>query len=129
MSLFDGPLWWLPLGRAPEIEAAELAGALGLDEAASDDGPPPLLLDMRTAREFADGHVPGARRMTVPELRAALADGSLADEGRRCVALCLSAHRSLPAVRLLRKHGRADAVHLAGGMRAWWKAGWPTDKG
>ena len=54
--------------------------------------------------------------------------GTLGDDGRRCVPVCLSAHRSLPAVRLLRKHGRADAAHLAGGMRAWWKAGLPTEK-
>ncbi len=83
---------------------------------------------MRTAQEFDGGHVPGATRYTIAELRAALAAGTLADEGRRCVAICLSAHRSLPAVRLLRKSGRDDATHLAGGMRAWWKAGLPTEK-
>ena len=129
MSLFDGLLWWVPLGRAPEITAADLAAALGHLDGAPADDLPPLLFDMRTPREHADGHVPGARRITVPELKAALEAGTLDDAGRRCVALCLSAHRSLPAVRLLRKHGRADAVHLAGGMRAWWAAGLPTEKG
>ncbi|MDF1798488.1 MAG: rhodanese-like domain-containing protein [Planctomycetota bacterium] len=122
MGLFDGPLWWLPLGRAPEIEAEALAAEL---EQAS----PPLLLDMRSRQEFEGGHVPGARRYTVTELKSALEADTLGDEGRRCVALCLSAHRSLPAVRLLRRHGRADAVHLRDGMRAWWKAGLTTDKG
>ena len=128
MSLFDGPLWWLPLGRAPEVTAAELATDLGMVEGEEASGPPPLLFDMRTAQEFDGGHIPGARRVTVPELKAALESGTLGDDGRRCVPVCLSAHRSLPAVRLLRKHGRADAAHLAGGMRAWWKAGLPTEK-
>jgi len=129
MTLFDGPLWWLPLGHAPEITAEELAASLGHVDGQPADEPPPLVLDVRTAREHADGHVPGALLTTLPELRAAIATGVLGDEGRRCVAICLSAHRSLPAVRLLRKHGRADAVHLGGGMRAWWKAGLPTEKG
>lgn len=120
MGLLDGPLWWLPLGREPEIEAAELAAALTRAS-------PPLLLDMRTPAEFQRGRIPGSRCFTVAQLRAALETHALGDDGRRCVALCLSAHRSLPAVRLLRRHGRLDAVHLAGGMRSWWKAGLPTE--
>ena len=38
---------------------------------------------------------------------------------RPVVAICLSAHRSIPAARLLRAHGFPDAAQLAGGMLAW----------
>jgi hypothetical protein len=40
------------------------------------------------------------------------------DPSRPVVAICLTAHRSIPAVRLLRNRG-FDAAQLAGGMRAW----------
>jgi rhodanese-related sulfurtransferase len=38
------------------------------------------------------------------------------------VAICLTAHRSIPAVRLLRARG-FEAAQLAGGMLAWRVAG------
>jgi rhodanese-related sulfurtransferase len=41
------------------------------------------------------------------------------------VAICLSAHRSPPGVRLLRQAG-IDARQLAGGMLAWRRAGLPV---
>ena len=121
MGLFDGPLWWLPLGKVPEITAGELRAAL-------DSEAVPYLLDMRTEAEFRAGHIPGATRFSLLELEGALRTGGLKDEGRPCIAICLSAHRSIPAVRLLRRHGRNDAVHLTCGMRSWWRAGLPTHK-
>jgi rhodanese-related sulfurtransferase len=120
MSLFDKYLWWLPLGTAPELSCVELAELLASE-------PAPLLIDMRTAREFDAGHIAGAQRFGLGELKAALEMGRLEIDGRPCVAICLSAHRSIPAVRLLLRHGYADARQLAGGMRAWWKAGLPTE--
>jgi rhodanese-related sulfurtransferase len=50
------------------------------------------------------------------------------ERGRRVVAICLTAHRSIPAVRLLRQAG-FDAVQLAGGMLAWRAAGFPEERG
>jgi rhodanese-related sulfurtransferase len=44
------------------------------------------------------------------------------DAARPVVAICLSAHRSIPAVRLLQQGGY-DAAQLAGGMLAWRAAG------
>ena len=41
MTLFDGPLWWLPLGHAPEITAEELAASLGHVDGQPADEPPP----------------------------------------------------------------------------------------
>jgi rhodanese-related sulfurtransferase len=50
------------------------------------------------------------------------------DPARRVVAICLTAHRSIPAVRLLLRHG-FDAAQLAGGMLAWRAAGFPEVRG
>ena len=43
------------------------------------------------------------------------------------IAICLTAHRSIPAVRLLKQRG-FEASHLAGGMLAWRAASLPEEK-
>jgi rhodanese-related sulfurtransferase len=108
--------WWLPFGSVPEIGPAELADRLK-------GGPAPQVVDVRTHAEFAGGHVRGAVNVPITDLPSRL--GGLAlDPARPVVAICLSAHRSIPAVRLLRDRG-FDAVQLAGGMMAWRAAALP----
>ena len=108
--------WWLPFGSVPELSSPALAEALR-------DPVPPQLLDVRTAREFAAGHIEGAINIPVTELAARLPLLKL-DAGRPVVLICLTAHRSIPAVRLLRGQG-LEARQLAGGMLAWRVAGLP----
>ena len=113
--------WWVPFGRVPEMSAAALARQLKADQA-------PQLLDVRTAAEWRRSRLAGAVNVPIVELKRRL--GGLAlDPGRPVVAICLSAHRSIPAVRLLADHGFSDVRQLAGGMLAWWRAGLPTDSG
>lgn len=112
--------WWLPFGAVPERSPAALAAAL---EGAS----PPLLLDVRTPAEFAAGRIAGATNVPITELRARLPTLGLRP-GTPVVAICLSAHRSIPAVRLLRAAG-LDAAQLQGGMLAWRRAGMPERRG
>ncbi len=111
-------LWWLPFGRVPEVTAGSLAAELS-------NGGRPQLLDVRTAHEFREGHVDGAVNVPVSELHRHL-DRLRLQPGRPVVAICLSGHRSVPAVRLLRAHGWPDVRQLAGGMRAWRKEGRPV---
>jgi rhodanese-related sulfurtransferase len=111
--------WWLPLGRVPEIAPSELFGRLNRE-------PFPQVLDVRTATEFAAGHVRGAVSVPVTALASRLEALKL-DPMRPVVAICLTAHRSLPAVRLLRERG-FDATELAGGMRAWRSLKLPEDE-
>ena len=112
--------WWLPLGAVPEIPPRQLAGDLA-------NAPAPQVVDVRTGAEFARGHVRGAISVPISALPRRLEALGL-DRGRRVVAICLTAHRSIPAVRLLRRAG-FDAVQLAGGMLAWRAAGFPEEKG
>jgi rhodanese-related sulfurtransferase len=112
--------WWLPFGVVPEIPAPRLAKDLTAV-------PPPQLVDVRTEGEFRRGRVRGA--VSVPILSFAQRLPALGlDPSRPVVAICLTAHRSIPAVRLLRRHG-FDAAHLAGGMLAWRAAGFPEERG
>jgi rhodanese-related sulfurtransferase len=102
--------WWLPFGRVAEIPPTELVERLKRK-------PWPQILDVRTQAEFRIGHVRGALNVSVTAL-ASRVDSLKLDRERPVVAICLTGHRSVPAVRLLRQRGY-DAVQLAGGMTAW----------
>jgi len=111
--------WWLPFGRVPEISAHELSEMLKNGGA--------QLIDVRTPVEFAAGHVAGARNVPVYSLKRSLPSLAL-DTRRPIVAICATAHRSLPAVRLLRAAGYENTVQLRGGMISWYAARLPTSK-
>ena len=114
-------LWWVPFGDVPEVTPAELSRRLR-------SGSPPQVLDVRTRREFGQGHIDGAVNIPITELRSAA--GALPfDRGRPVVTVCLTAHRSIPAVRILNDHGYGQVSQLAGGMLAWRREGLPTDTG
>lgn len=116
MRLLD----WLPLGQVPEIAPEALAGRL-------DAGERLQVLDVRTALEFGHGHIAVAVHVPVQQLRRALATLGL-DRHVQVVAVCKTAHRSIPAVRLLRRQG-FDARQLAGGMDRWRRLGLPVVSG
>jgi rhodanese-related sulfurtransferase len=103
--------WWLPFGAVREIDADELATRLDAGEALQ-------LVDVRTRVEHERAHIPGAVSIPITEL--AQRSGEL-DPARATVAICLTAHRSIPAVRLLTARGFRDVTQLRGGMRAWWR--------
>ena len=112
--------WWVPFGVVPETAPRRLA----YDLAAMT---PPQVVDVRTAREFHRGHVRGAISVPIAELRQRLPTLGL-ERDRAVVAICLTAHRSIPAVRLLQSAG-FHATQLAGGMLAWRSAGYPEESG
>lgn len=109
-------LWWLPFGAVPEIDPADLHRALL--------GPsPPFLIDVRSPTEWRSSRIDGALNLPITDLAALRAFTPPTDA--EVVAICLSAHRSVPAVRLLGARG-IPIRHLAGGMRSWWALGLPT---
>ena len=121
LTRLEKTFWWLPFGRVPEVSAVDLAEQLCSAAA-------PQLLDVRTATEWRRSRLRGAVNVPIVELKSRL-DQLHLDPGRPLVAICLSAHRSIPAVRLLRANGFPDAKQLAGGMLAWWRARLPTTAG
>jgi rhodanese-related sulfurtransferase len=120
MSLWDGLRAWNPFGSVPEVSPHDLFASLGSEN-------PPVLLDVRTTIEWEQSRIVGAVSVPVLSLGDRLSSLAL-DRDRPVVAICLSAHRSVPAVRLLRERGFV-AVQLAGGMLAWWAAKLPVEKG
>jgi rhodanese-related sulfurtransferase len=111
--------WWLPFGRVPEIEAVDLKARLDRRE-------PLQLIDVRTPGEFASGHLHSAINVPINQLRSALPALPI-DRNQPVIAICQTAHRSPPAVRLLRQAG-FDAQQLRGGMIAWHRAKYLTTK-
>lgn len=75
-----------------------------------------LLLDVRSEREFAAGHLPGAVNVPVSQLAVKLE--TLGDKGRPVVVYCASGVRSTRAASLLRD-ARFSRVLNLGAMSAW----------
>jgi len=113
--------WWIPFGNVPEISPEELHAKLGSDAA-------PFILDVRTHREWKANRIAGAVNVPITSLRTDLKNLGL-EPARPVIAICLSAHRSIPAVRALRDAGFVNVCQLQGGMLAWWKVGLPVVQG
>ncbi|MCA9662599.1 MAG: rhodanese-like domain-containing protein [Myxococcales bacterium] len=107
-------------GPAPEISPEELAARI-------DAGQPLQIVDVRTGPEFRGARIAGARHVPISRLADELPELGL-DPAIPVVTICLTAHRSIPATRLLQRHGY-DVVQLAGGMTAWRKAELPRVRG
>ena len=107
-----GPLSIYPTAdlQVPEISAGELHERLTR-------GARIQLLDVRTRREFAHGHITGAVNVPIQSFRRELPHLDL-DGSKPVVTICKTAHRSPAATRVLRAHG-FEAVQLAKGMDEW----------
>jgi rhodanese-related sulfurtransferase len=114
--------WWVPFGRVPEVEPVELMRRLG------QPGSRPQLLDVRTGREWRNGHIPGAVNIPITMLRSEI-HALKFDRHMPVVTICLTAHRSIPALRVLLANGFSDVSQLAGGMMAWRREGLPVERG
>lgn len=98
------------LAEAPATVAP--AGLAALIEV--DNGP--LLLDVRTAEEFAGGHVPGALLIPVQELPDRL-DQIAAFKDRGVVAYCERGGRARKALEILEAAGFSNLTLLDGSMQ------------
>ena len=76
-----------------------------------------VVVDVRTASEFASGHLPGAANIPVDELAARIAT-AVPDKSTPVLVQCLSSTRSAMACRILRGMGYAEVVNLGSLARA-----------
>ncbi len=86
------------------------------------------LLDVRTKEEWAEGHLKGAKRVTLSEEGFADKAKAVLDPKKPVVVYCRSGGRSAKATKLLRDAGFTTVHDMAGGIVAWEKEGKPVVK-
>ena len=86
-----------------------------------------VILDVRTAQEFSEGHLNGARNLDVK------AEGfeqglQQLDKNTPYLVYCASGRRSQAATAQMRQAGFGKVYELNGGIQAWQGAGEPVTK-
>lgn len=86
-----------------------------------------VILDLRTPKEFADGHLAGAKNV---DFNGSDFAGQLARLDREATYLihCAVGGRSTKALATFERLGFRSVVHLDGGFNAWRGAGKPFEK-
>ena len=83
-----------------------------------------MILDVRNATEFEEGHIPGAINVAYLQLANRLHE---VPTGKHIFVNCRSGFRSARAVSYLNEHGYS-ATNIAGGFLAWEAEGYPIAK-
>lgn len=98
------------------VDVAELKRLLDADKIP--------VVDVRTASEFAGGHVPGAINIPLDVIEAR-ADELKAFQDKPLYVICQSGRRSVSASLILADKGYKP-VNILGGTSAWRSAGFPV---
>jgi rhodanese-related sulfurtransferase len=86
-----------------------------------------VVVDLRPAADYANGHLPSARHLELAELQAKI--GQIAKNKANPVLLvCQNGLQSNKASRIVRDAGYTDVHVLQGGLTAWQQAGMPVVK-
>jgi len=85
------------------------------------------VLDVRSAEEFAAGHVRDAKNIPLADLNNRIGELEKA-KSRTIVVVCQNGARADKAVRQLKAAGFEDVLSLDGGVTAWTAAGLPVTK-
>lgn len=104
------------LASRPDLLAAiDRMTAVALSERLT--GPDaPVVVDVRTEKEWAARHIPGSRNIPLHRLAGRLQE---IPADRPVVVHCEGGYRSATAVSLLAREGRANVYDLVGGCAAW----------
>ena len=85
------------------------------------------ILDVRTAKEFADGHVAGAVNIDVNQADFAQKIDQL-DRSKTYIVYCRSGRRSSKAVGIMATKGFKNLYNVSDGFLGWNKNGLPFEK-
>lgn len=86
-----------------------------------------VVLDVRSADEFAAGHVRDAKNIPLSDLGNRIGELDKS-KGRTIIVVCQTGARADKAVRQLQAAGFEDAHALEGGLAAWTAASLPVTK-
>jgi rhodanese-related sulfurtransferase len=102
--------------RTERITVATLAEQLQGTDA-------PVVLDVRTEKEWREGHIEGSINIPLNHLAERVAE---VPRGRKLVVHCQSGYRSAIAASVLLRHGVDSPIDLVGGWKAWVASGLPV---
>ena len=86
-----------------------------------------LVLDIREANEYKEGHIPEARHLPLSKLKERLSELQKF-KSRPIIVYCRAGTRSSSACALLKKNGFATVHNLSGGLPAWQNANLPVTR-
>jgi rhodanese-related sulfurtransferase/glyoxylase-like metal-dependent hydrolase (beta-lactamase superfamily II) len=102
-------------GRPDLVWPTERVGAsIVAEELAAAD--PPLVLDVRSPREWATRHIEGSVNLPLNHLQERIAE---VPRDRRIAVHCAGGYRSSIAASILHQHGITNLIEMAGGLAAW----------
>jgi glyoxylase-like metal-dependent hydrolase (beta-lactamase superfamily II)/rhodanese-related sulfurtransferase len=85
---------------------------------------PPVVIDVRTDKEWSAGHIAGSRNVPLNHLRERLAE---LPPDRPAVVHCEGGYRSAIAASVLAGGGRKNVLDLVGGFKAWTASKLPAE--
>ena len=103
--------------KAPSISAVEL-------HARREAGAAPLVIDVRTAAEYAFGHIPGAVNIPFDQVAPRISE---VDAPHGVALYCMVGPRARKGESALLAAGYEKVLHLEGGLAAWQAAGLPIE--
>jgi hydroxyacylglutathione hydrolase len=105
-------------GDVRDIEPQELNTLL-------ESGPRPVVVDVRESWEYTQGHVPGARLISLGELARRVNE---LDPHQPVAVICASGTRSQSAAALLGQKGFETVYNVVGGTFNWMQHGLPIER-
>jgi len=123
-----------PLQAENPVPASAPAAASVVKNVSPDDAekllkvdPKIVVLDVRTAEEFSEGHIAGAKNLDFLSADFAAKVAAL-DASKTYLVHCGSGARSTKALSLLEGRKFTAIYHLNDGFKAWVKGGKPVEK-
>ena len=123
IALVSGGMLLWPLVRrgagGPSVSTLEATQLINRSDA--------LVVDLRSADDYAKGHILGARNIPLADLERRA--GELEKlKAKPLILHCADGNRTGGGVAVLRAKGFDKAHNLAGGYAAWLQAGLPVEK-
>jgi len=78
-----------------------------------------VILDVRTAEEFSEGHIPGSRNIDVLKPDQFKKEIMNLPKDKTYLLYCRSGKRSFTALGLMKENGFGNVKHLKGGISGW----------
>lgn len=97
--------------------------------ASSSTGTTPVLIDVRTPKEFEEVHIPAARNIPLADLHQFLKELKGLSQERPITLVCRTHNRVKIAYEYLTNHGVGNCGILEGGITGWVKSGKPVIRG